>query len=384
MKIGIIADDLTSAADGAAPFGARGFDCEINRGDFRPSNIRVASIDVNSRSSVEEVAANNVAAITHKLRDCHILYKTIDSTLRGHARAEILAAYQASGRHRLVIAPAFPEAGRVTAEGVQYVNGQPVSETSYGEDPVHPAWTSRVVDLLDPSIGKYEIIPQSADGAQIIRAIGGAQALVLDADCQNALNLQVSRIPDPEDVLWVGSPGLAQALAALYPQESTKTPLLPQATRILVVAGSANHVSHEQCSTLQAAGVPIVRNAQQIPEMAEIVCLAAPLERTGDPKTVLRDLSHDASKAIQNGGFDGLIATGGDTMAAILKGLAIQRFSLLGVLEPGFPLGSALREENQAPLLLGLKAGGFGNPATLLNAASSLLSKQNTKRKAMA
>ena len=42
------------------------------------------------------------------LADCGTLYKTMDSTLRGHVREELSAAFRASRRQLLVVAPAFP------------------------------------------------------------------------------------------------------------------------------------------------------------------------------------------------------------------------------------------------------------------------------------
>jgi len=56
---------------------------------------------------------------------------------RVHIRAEIAAAFRASGRKRLVVAPAFPTAGRITQEARQYVHGVPVDQSTYAADPAH-------------------------------------------------------------------------------------------------------------------------------------------------------------------------------------------------------------------------------------------------------
>ncbi|TIN05363.1 MAG: four-carbon acid sugar kinase family protein, partial [Mesorhizobium sp.] len=106
---------------------------------------------------------------------------------------------------RLVIAPAFPEAGRLTVGGIQTVNGIPVSQSVYGRDPVHPAGTSHIADLVDPSLGIPIILAANSSGDAATKA----SILILDADSQDILNRQVASIPDPETVLWVGSPGLA-------------------------------------------------------------------------------------------------------------------------------------------------------------------------------
>ena len=65
---------------------------------------------------------------------------------------KIAAAFEASGRERLVFAPAFPAAGRTTEGGVQLVDGAAVSESVYADDPVHPARTAWLAELVDPGI----------------------------------------------------------------------------------------------------------------------------------------------------------------------------------------------------------------------------------------
>lgn len=114
QAIGILADDLTSAADGAAPF-LRGFGAvRVHRGVPGDQTHAVLSIDTGSRARPEAQAGRLVAQATRALAARGILYKTMDSTLRGHVRTELAAAMRASGRRLLVVAPAFAEAGRVT------------------------------------------------------------------------------------------------------------------------------------------------------------------------------------------------------------------------------------------------------------------------------
>src|SRR5438045_4152529 len=102
-RIGIVADDLTSATDGAAPFLAKGFAPMISLGHPGPVQAALVAVDTNSRALDVEQAARATAAAVAALRDRSILFKTIDSTLRGHVRNEIATAFAASGRKRLVI-----------------------------------------------------------------------------------------------------------------------------------------------------------------------------------------------------------------------------------------------------------------------------------------
>ena len=138
-NIAVLADDLTSAADGAAPFVARGLTASIGRGQLPRQAAAVVAVDSGSRSATSSQAFERVARLTDRLASRAVLYKTVDSTLRGHIAEELEACFAASGRKSLVFAPAFPQAGRTTVGGIQLVDGIPVSESAYGHDPVHPA-----------------------------------------------------------------------------------------------------------------------------------------------------------------------------------------------------------------------------------------------------
>ncbi|KZM45741.1 hypothetical protein OA92_00570 [Marinomonas sp. SBI22] len=397
-NIAIIADDLTSAADGAAPFLAKGLSSLVLRQDFfeleatQQSEIKtqLIALDTGSRQVSEQAAIKRVQQAIHTFSSQQIIYKTIDSTLRGHIRAELEALYQSAEKdrfHNIVIAPAFPDAGRTTHNGIQFVQGKSVSTSQYANDPVHPARTSSIKDLIAPSLGQATIISTGASQEDITRAARQQLTLILDAKTQTELNQQVALIPNRHKVLWIGSPGLAQALAntldktARTYSHSNKEPLLqalPQvnAKKCLIVIGSANPVSQAQCKYLKSKGVPVVFSAKALfkhdNKDAQIACLTVPPSLKNDAKTALKNLTSEAQDAIHKQKFDALIATGGETMNAILSTLSIKSFQLIGEFEAGFPLAKAI-DETGTPLALAMKAGGFGGPNVLYQAAHSLL-----------
>ncbi|MEO6715849.1 MAG: four-carbon acid sugar kinase family protein [Novosphingobium sp.] len=369
--IGIVADDLTSATDGAAPFLPKGYAPLIAQGVAGALQSALVAVDTNSRALIESEAAQAVASAISSMRDRPILLKTVDSTLRGHIRSEIAAAFQASGRRRLVVAPAFPDVGRLTRGGIQFVHGTPVSDSDYGSDPVHPARTSHIGDLIEPSLGSPRVL--SADASQgAFEQAASTPVIVLDADSQAMLNRQVARIPDPQDTLWVGSPGLAIALASMMPADlhDSSTDRMPH-RRALVVAGSANRVTHAQCLTLEDAGIPVIENLAEAPRDFPIICLRAPMHRQNDSASVLDSIAAHSAAALALKDYDVVIATGGETISAILERLGISHFRLTRELEPGFPVGLAELPDG-ALLTVALKAGGFGSPITLLDAALAL------------
>ncbi len=374
-SVGIIADDLTSATDGSAPFLARGYAPLILRELNRPGPGRgsgaVVAVDTHSRALSPSAAVAKTASAVGALADRQILFKTIDSTLRGHVRGEIAAAFSASGRKRLVVAPAFPGAGRVTIGGMQWVNGVLVSESDYSRDPVHPAQTSCIADLIDPMLGKPVVIAQG-DLEEAAPHVTDASIMILDADSQAALNAQVALISDSEDVLWVGSPGLAIALASIVKAAPNERPENGgSAGRVLIVIGSANPVSHAQGRVLLRAGAAIVTDLADAPGESSVICLHAPLQRREDAADVLQGITEQAAAALTGLDHGVLIATGGETAAAILDRVGIFGFTLVSELEPGFPVGRATRVDG-TPLTIALKAGGFGSPETLVRAVAAL------------
>jgi uncharacterized protein YgbK (DUF1537 family) len=336
-SIAVLADDLTSAADGAAPFVARGLTASIGRGQLPRHTAAVLAVDSGSRSANSSQAFERVARLTDRLAGCSVLYKTVDSTLRGHIAQELEACFAASGRTSLVFAPAFPQAGRTTVGGIQLVDGIPVSESSYGHDPVHPARHSALIDLVPNCVKRVTL---------------------LDAITQEELDSQIASIEDPESILWVGSPGMAAALARRFVPAKTLAPSMDGISNdVLVAIGSANLRSHIQ--------------ADRLPDVSGVMLLRSPRTRERDSATVLRRIAEDAARALQGPRFGALIATGGDTMEAILDRLDVREFEILQELDPGFPIGRARLGDGRS-LLLAMKAGGFGNDDALERAVARI------------
>jgi len=96
----------------------------------------------------------------------------------------------------------------------------------------------------------------------------------------------------------------------------------------------------------------------------------------------LRHIAQNAAGQLRDKRFDVVIATGGDTMEAILDHLDIRVFEILRQLEPGFPLGRAFLRDGRE-LLIGMKAGGFGDDDTLRRAIAQLRQNALEPRQAL-
>ena len=150
MRIRIITDDFTSALDGTACFAEHGWETAVL---IRPDGAEtigttdVASLDTDSRERAPTLGRGALADAAHAWCDADVLAVQFDSTLRGRVALDCITALAASGRGKLLIAPAFPSAGRTVGQGCVHVDGVPVHETA-SVMPACPPWL--VVGSLNP------------------------------------------------------------------------------------------------------------------------------------------------------------------------------------------------------------------------------------------
>jgi uncharacterized protein YgbK (DUF1537 family) len=153
-------------------------------------------------------------------------FKKIDSTLRGHIGRELAVVIDRLEPAATVVCPAFPSAGRIMRRGRTYVHGTPLEQTPPWPSPA-PAWVAHLPTMLaanaipSVAIGRAELA--SGELERHLRSAQGGGALVVDAVTEADLDpLAAAGLACGRDVLWVGSAGLAAALAsALGPGHAT-------------------------------------------------------------------------------------------------------------------------------------------------------------------
>ncbi|MFD4370573.1 four-carbon acid sugar kinase family protein [Streptomyces sp. NPDC058486] len=375
MRSGIVilADDLTSAGDGAAPFRRAGHEARIllSVPGLLPRNgaTDVAAIDLGSRVLDEGAAALRTERAARLFSGSGLLFKTVDSTLRGHVAAEVRAAWAGSGRRAVVIAPAFPGEERMTVAGVQYVRGVPVHESDFARDPVHPVRCSDLAALFP------EAVQVGSDrAAELPELIGRGGLIVCSAASDGDLDRLVERVPRLGDVLWVGSPGLAAALARACARAGGAVPVPEPALRPLFVVGSANPAALRQVAALRrrgdVQGVTVGGDPERAVESlsrstAPVLTLQMPGERRAPQaaRALARSLAAVVRGLAEEQVVDALVVTGGETAATVLPALGATCIRLVDEPEPGVARGSLL---GPLPLPVLIKAGGFGDDALLL------------------
>jgi D-threonate/D-erythronate kinase len=393
LSIGVVADDLTGAADTGVAFLASGRSAVVTWPDGLSDSVipaaDVLAIDTGSRAMdvapAREVTRQTVAYL--RQRGARTLYKKIDSTLRGHLEDEVIAAMEAWHPHALaVVAPAFPALGRTTVDGQQRA---------------HDAILTRVPAL--PAIFRAAGCAVHHAGLSIVRDRGALLALLLQARrtprgvavCDAVTDRDLVAIATAgahveEGVVWVGSGGLARAIAAtLGPQASETVPPAAGPGGIVVVVGSMTDVARTQAARVVAAGAaPVVvpaatlRDADQGGAAAVRTAMAVQLSEgrdlvvtigpgtDGGPADDLR-LTERLGAMLRGCAVPiaGLVLTGGDTAVGVLKAWRTTGLRLVGEVEPGLVCAEMLGEK-MMPVVT--KAGAFGGPDALVRAVEHL------------
>ncbi|MEU2548038.1 four-carbon acid sugar kinase family protein [Streptomyces roseolus] len=369
-RVAVLADDLTSAGDGAAPFRRGGHPARVLlsgsplAGHGREDGV--LAVDFGSRLLDEAGAEARTREAARALSGAGLLLKTVDSTLRGHVAAEIRAAREGSGRRAVVVAPAFPAEGRTTRDGVQYVRGVRVDESEFARDPAHPVRTADLARLLPEAVRVDAARPEL-----LTERVSSGGLFVCSAATDADLDRIVAAVPDHGSVLWVGSPGLAAALARHHalPGSGADTEQLPFAARPLVAVGSANPATRRQLALLAGRPGAVAAVAAAPLETAAdslVRILHTPHERRAAPAELTRELAASVAALAARAPFDGLVLTGGETAEAVLRALGAHGIDLHDEPEPGIARGTLTGPAGVPRVPVVVKAGGFGDDRTLL------------------
>jgi D-threonate/D-erythronate kinase len=344
MKIRIIADDFSSATDGLPAFAGRGWNTAVALEPTHAPEASIVSVDTDSRLLAEVQAASIVTAWATTWKAADILIKQFDSTLRGSVAAEVAAAWHASGKSKLLIAPAFPEAGRSTTNGCVLVDGTPVHQTAFANDPLNPVRESNLQTLFS----KHGLtLTLAANAEQASALLDTWDVVLVDAKTSDDMASLVKLLSQRRDVMWAGSTGLLRAMARTLP--SPKPPASHTAhtpcRQPLIVVGSQNPRSRTQHEFAQRAA-------------NNVASLSTPDTRL-DPAQVTAQLVDQVVAKLGAGQCDGLVVTGGETAKQIAKALSATGISVLREVQAGIPLCILHTPEGDIPIIT--KAGGFGD-----------------------
>lgn len=373
----VIADDLTGAADSAVWLSGRSGPATLvlDAAADWPAEGPVA-IDTETRHAEEDVAKLRVAAVAERARRSGaMLYKKVDSLGRGNLASE-LGAMLAVLRHDApraiaVLAPAFPSVGRATLSGVIHADGRPVLRQG------------RPLDLTE-LLRRSGLAPGRATAprtvsemtSQLVAAADDhLDVLVVDASTDHHLEVIATAAAPGENVLLVGSGGLARHLDGVTPRSGGRhLPAEPRNGATLFVVGSRSTQAEAQRAALVAAGVipvPVhplegsgeIRAARRHLDEGRDVALFPDAGMPVIPEhahRVAHLLSEAAAPLLEAAST--LVLTGGETAHAVLQRGGVSALRVLGEIEPGVVLS---RAAGLNPHVV-TKAGSFGDDGVLV------------------
>lgn len=410
----VIADDLTGAADTGIRF--RPVAAPVLLADHRrveaPALLaaapRTLAVFTTSRALPRDRARRVAAEAGRALRRLRPArtYKKIDSGLRGNIGPELEGVMEALGVTLSFIAPAFPDQGRTTLDGIHRIHGVPVAQSEMGRDPVTPVTDSELPRWLAAQsawpvghVGRGTLDRGiDAAAADIIRLRGqGVRHIGFDATHTRHLDLVarlgLERFPE---ALLCGSAGLAGHAAARLSRDRAVAEQPPatslQEGGLIFVCGSASERLRaqatrlvERCGTgwealcaesLAAGELPdalVERTAQRL-AAGDLLLTVRPFDADAlgiDPQQVVSGLARLVQATARRARTAGLFLSGGDTALAVLASLEADALQLEHELSSGLVYGVIVGGP-WAGLTVVTKAGSFGGPDALVEVCRCL------------
>jgi uncharacterized protein YgbK (DUF1537 family) len=387
--LAIVADDLTGAADTSACFADAGWRTVIPFTTIAPGDVDVLALSTESR----DLAGFEAADAVHRailsmaaIAPPRWLYKKVDSALRGHPREELLAAMNALGARRALVAPALPAEGRTTRGGRQFINGLPLQASAFGGQSAPTSLldifaNDRDLPVIHLPLG---LVRQHQDAVSEWLQADEDGILVADAETDDDLDVLAWAAANSSLQVLCGAAGFARRLALALPQ-GRRWNAPPAATKpILIVAGSMHAATMRQLKVLAEDGVPVIQLPQQVIDdpdcsLAETLATVAASLASGrttavttaglnpsasSERTVAARLAEVAATPEIREHVGGMVLTGGDVAAAVCGALHARGIDLGGEIYAGQPWGRLIGGE-LPELPVATKAGSFGRDHAL-------------------
>lgn len=380
----VLADDFSGAAEIAGLATALGLSADVQK-DFQPRDVDLIVIDTNSRSQSVQRAQEIHRCLGETLRrhEPALIYKKIDSVLRGHVLSEINQLMTDFRFERTLLVSANPQRGRTIRGGQLFIDGIPLHETEFRHDPEYPVRDPSVLTALrrdgsSPFNTRDVLVVDEQDfdpTRQQVIFVGNASS-TFDLSCWAAhQNRQTLCAGGAEFFTACMKQSLGQG--AVQPQMrligSQGGPELSESMRragrrMLMVSGSAFDIEHRvaMCQTL---GIPIVflrddwSSQSDVSDQQQVAATAisrleldgrlalhfAPrLVREVAPEVAVQAMVEVLRQILSQTRVDVLLLEGGTTASAVISALGWEHFEVRGMLDRGtvalspLPAGSPL------------------------------------------
>lgn len=414
----IIADDFTGALDTGVQFASAGAVVRVVtdiRYDYKQADdsVQVLVMDAETRHLESREAYEVVWEITKRAMACGIpyIYKKTDSALRGNIGSELTALLDASERNILPFLPAFPQMGRITREGIHYIDNVPVQDSVFGQDPFEPVTCSFIPDIIH--LQSYIPVQVVREGTQPEPDDRPVKIVTYDAQSQDSLIKAALELYNRGQLaIMAGCAGFASVLPTLLGLGGRETYAPQFVPRFLVACGSVNPITKSQLAYAESHGFTRIRltprqkldrdywNTQEGQNMLKSWMLLCQLERRcildsndpeGSDETMEYAREHNISLAavrtgiadsmgfvlknlVERGLKSTLLITGGDTLMGFMNQIKVYEMEPVCEMAPGTVLSRFRIGDNIYQAIS--KSGGFGSEELLTQLADVILDKK--------
>jgi uncharacterized protein YgbK (DUF1537 family) len=379
--IGVIADDLTGAAELGAVGLRHGLRAEIVVRGEPSGEADLVCVDTDSRSCGSEEAGRRAAAAAKLLRAAKAqwIYKKVDSVLRGQVTAEVESIMKQLQLKRALLVPANPSLGRKIRDGRYFVRGRPIHKTEFAHDPEHPRTSARVLELLHHSLSLPVCVSNLRDVLPKAGIVIGEAATSQDvrrwASLRNSGTLPAGGSEYFGALLTAGKRKTATPVAGDFSNGTVR--------RELFVCGTSSKSSRKFVKTERERGTPVFSlpselawSAEFTPGAADVIkqrVIAAfasharvilnvglpPVRETSVARRLSHHLVQIAELVLRQVVVGHVYAEGGATAAELVRRMEWARLSALCEPAPGV---ATLAIEGNESQLLTVKPGTYAWP----------------------
>ncbi|MGD6742123.1 four-carbon acid sugar kinase family protein [Streptomyces sp. BH106] len=387
-----LADDLSGAAEAARALGGPVRLCLTAPTGGAAAGAHDLVVDLNTRHLPPADAADAVRSVLGSGGSgaYGLLYKKIDSQLRGNVAAEAVA--YAEGAEPLVVAPALPAARRTVTGGVVHVDGVPLHETNgwRAERATPPRSVAEAFSGLAVRTIPLEVVRSGLPclEAELKSVVASGAHPAPDAETDADLDAIVAAaLRLGPGLRLLGSGGLAGALGRALARPTVPAPAPPPArgaAPLLVVAGTAEPGVVRQIEHLTALGMRHIPLRPAELSAGAVEARAGAVDVEADAAPVDTVLSIDGSAGLHPGdgralsaalaalatawpGRPDLVLTGGETARATLDALGVRELEPVDEIHHG-----AVHSRTPDGRSVVTRPGSYGAEDSLLRIATAL------------
>ncbi len=388
--IGVIADDLTGAAELGAIGWRHGLRAEIVRSGKPGGAADLVCVDTDSRACEPEAAAKRAAAAAKLLRAAGAkwIYKKVDSVLRGQVTAELEAVLKQLKLQRALLLPANPSLGRTIRNGEYFLGGRALHKTEFARDPHFPRRSSSVLRLVKvPETFSMRV----ANGDRVL-----TDGMIVIGDAETAADVQrwagscdAQMLPaggaEFFDALLRSGIGVPPVSSGISKKQKKEPPRQAAgATKEFFIVGTSTAAARKFVAAQRRKKMPVFALPQELAWGATFsaaavaavttrvvaalalnprVILNVGLPQVRDAKVAGRLSDHVvrvAERVLRSVPVENIFAEGGATAAELVRRMGWARLEIVRELAPGV---ATLAVEGDKKFLLIIKPGSYPWPA---------------------